>query len=47
MITIIWIWVELRREEHYWKGVRLTEHLQRQAEHIDSEAVDTVEEQAP
>ncbi|KAE8394954.1 hypothetical protein BDV23DRAFT_195254 [Aspergillus alliaceus] len=34
VVMVIWIRVELRREKHYWRGVRLTQQLQRGGGHF-------------
>ncbi|EAW17095.1 uncharacterized protein NFIA_004530 [Aspergillus fischeri NRRL 181] len=45
VVMVIWIRVELRREKHFWGGVRLTQQLQREVQDI-SETADTTEEEA-
>ncbi|OQD69285.1 hypothetical protein PENPOL_c002G00274 [Penicillium polonicum] len=46
VLTVIWVRVELRRERHYWRGLRMTRELQGQTECHSSDTVDTIEEEA-
>ncbi|KGO48409.1 hypothetical protein PEX1_049910 [Penicillium expansum] len=44
VLTVIWIGVELRRERHYWRSLRLTQELHGEAECSSSVAVDAIED---